>query len=102
MTSISSDSERCDMDDYRAVSERAFTYSPRSFIVTIYLEELSSGPQSHTHDELWLFIMTRNPMDVLHKTYDKSMWKCLTYAHTCIQCLEAKIRKDVRANESNG
>ncbi|MFJ8516984.1 hypothetical protein [Lysinibacillus xylanilyticus] len=25
---------------YRAVSERAFTYSPRSIIVTIYLEEL--------------------------------------------------------------
>ena len=27
-------------DNYRAVSERAFTYSPRSIIVTIYLEEL--------------------------------------------------------------
>lgn len=26
--------------NYRAVSERAFTYSPRSIIVTIYLEEL--------------------------------------------------------------
>lgn len=26
--------------DYRAVSERAFTYSSRSIIVTIYLEEL--------------------------------------------------------------
>ncbi|MFB7160259.1 MULTISPECIES: hypothetical protein [unclassified Lysinibacillus] len=27
-------------DNYRAVSERAFTYSPRSILVTIYLEEL--------------------------------------------------------------
>ncbi|TQR35953.1 hypothetical protein C7Y47_06620 [Lysinibacillus sphaericus] len=27
-------------DNYRAVSERTFTYSPRSIIVTIYLEEL--------------------------------------------------------------
>jgi len=26
--------------NYRAVSERAFSYSPRSIIVTIYLEEL--------------------------------------------------------------
>ncbi|MFJ7982630.1 hypothetical protein ACIQ1D_20490 [Lysinibacillus xylanilyticus] len=26
--------------NYRAVSERAFTYSPKSIIVTIYLEEL--------------------------------------------------------------
>ncbi|MFJ5563527.1 hypothetical protein [Lysinibacillus xylanilyticus] len=26
--------------NYRAVSERAFTYNPRSIIVTIYLEEL--------------------------------------------------------------
>jgi len=49
--------------------------------------------------------MTKNPMDVSHELWDlndKSTWKCLTYAPICIQCLEAKIRKDVRANESNG
>lgn len=26
--------------NYRTVTERAFTYSPRSIIVTIYLEEI--------------------------------------------------------------